>query len=560
MRLRLALPVLMLAAALPALAAHVPGQVLVVLDHPDALRVTANGQLAAASPGLDAALVTRGFVRGTTIVHKIGPLVDRDRRYLLLQSDDPDLDEAEAAAALASRPEIAVAAVNGLRQLFLVPNDPYFGNQWHLQPGNSAGIHLAEAWDLGLGVASTVIAIMDTGVDWSHPDLAGSVWTNSGEVAGNGLDDDGNGYVDDVRGWDFGNHDADARPHTTLEQGLDVGFHGTHCAGIAAAVTDNGVGVAGAAGGCRLMPLKIVDSNSAFTDAAITEAFLYAIDNGADVVSMSFGGPDEGGAAAFFQNLIDQATAADIVCVAAAGNNNDASLVYPAACDGVISVGSTSNNGQRSSFSSYGNWVTVNAPGEHIWSTIQTNYEFDFLTGLLYTLLYEWDGTNPYMYCDGTSMACPLVAGVCGLIHSASAGLTPAQVRQHLIDTGDMAAYDQPLGVKVNAFAAIQALQSTPVHDTPAVAGLRLQCAPNPFNPLTTVTYAVPVAGSVELAVYDAAGRRVRALVDGTRPAGVATVRWDGHDDGGRRCASGPYVLRLRAGERVRQMKVLLVK
>jgi subtilisin family serine protease len=400
---------------------------------------------------------------------------------------------------------------------------------------------------------------MDTGLDWSHPDLGANVRLNTAEIAGNGLDDDANGYIDDVRGWDFGNNDADARPHTTLEQGLDVGFHGTHCAGIASAVTNNGVGVAGAGYHCRLLPLKIVNSNSEFTDAAITEAFLYAIDNGADVISMSFGGPDEGGAAAFFQTLVDDATAAGIVCVAAAGNNNDASLMYPAACSGVISVGATNSSGQRASFSTYGSWITVNAPGEHIWSTIQSNYSFDFLTMLLYQLLYEYDGTNPYMYCDGTSMACPLVAGVCGLIRSAAPGLSPAAVRQVLIDTGDDITYDQPIGVKVNALAAVQSLPTTGAEGAPPPA-LQVVCAPNPFNPNVTVTFALLTGGSARLEVFDAAGRRVRTLVDAARPEGRHTVIWDGRDAAGHEVAAGVYLVRLQAGGEFRRSKIALVK
>jgi subtilisin family serine protease len=558
MRCLLALLGVSLVVFFPLAATALPGEVLVVLERPGILAPEADG-LAIDTPGLAATLAAHGLDRGEYVVRKTGALNDRDRCYLLLRSARAGFDAADAARDLASVPGIRAAAVNGRRELFLVPNDPQFGQQWHLQPGNAAGVHLPEAWDLELGDAGVVIAIMDTGLDWSHPDLAANVWLNPDEIAGNGVDDDQNGYVDDVRGWDFGNHDADARPHSVLQQGLDVGFHGTHCAGIAAAVTNNAVGIAGTAGGCRLMPLKIVNTASEFTDAAVTEAFLYAIDNGADVVSMSFGGPGDGGAAAFFQALVDDAVAAGIVCVAAAGNNNDAALMYPAACAGVISVGATNAAGQRASFSTYGAWVTVNAPGEQIWSTIQSNYTFDFLTGLLYQLLYGWDGVNPYMSCDGTSMACPLVAGVCGLVRSAAPGLSPAQVRQHLLDTGDVVGFDQPLGVKVNALAAIAGLQSTPVRDLPALAA-GLTCAPNPFNPGTTMRFAVPAAGPVRVDVYDARGAHVRTLVAADLGVGDHAARWDGRDDGGKSVAAGAYVVRLVAGAVRRQASVVLVK
>jgi len=559
MRSSLALLVVFVAFSTPAPAAHVPGEILVVLARPDVLALSAGG-LSTTAPGLADALATHGLERGAYVVRKTGALSDRERCFLVLRSTRADFDAPLAARAVAAVPGVRAAAVNGLRELFLVPNDPQFGQQWHLQPGNAAGVHVAEAWDLELGDPGVVIAIMDTGLDWSHPDLAANVWVNPLEVPGNGLDDDQNGYADDLRGWDFGNHDADARPHAVLQQGLDVGFHGTHCAGIAAAVTNNAVGIAGVAGGCRLLPLKIVDTAAQFTDAAVTEAFLYAIDNGADVISMSFGGPGDGGAAAFFQALVDDALAAGIVCVAAAGNNNDAALMYPAACAGVISVGATNASGQRASFSTYGAWVTVNAPGEQIWSTIQSNYSFDFLTGLLYQLLYGWDGATPYMNCDGTSMACPLVAGICGLVRSAAPGLAPAEVRQHLLDTGDVVGYDQPLGVKVNALAAIAGLQSTPVANTPARAATTLTCAPNPFNPSTTVRFTLPVAGPARLAVYDMRGARLRTLVAAELAAGEHTAPWDGQDDQGRVAAAGVYLVRLASGAVQSQTRVVLVK
>jgi subtilisin family serine protease len=475
--------------------------------------------------------------------------------------DVPAEETAEALAArLRTLPGVAAAMVAGTRELFLVPDDPAFATQWHLQPGSAAGIRVAEAWDLQWGDEAVVIAVIDTGVDWSHPDLAANIWINPGEVAGNGIDDDGNGWIDDVRGWDAGNGDADARPETYVELGLDVGFHGTHCAGIAAAVTDNTVGVAGAAPGCRIMPVKVNDSASGITDLAITEAFGYAIASGADVLSMSFGGPGDGGAAAFYQDLVDQALAAGIVCVAAAGNNDDASLMYPAACAGVISVGATDQAGARASYSTYGSWVTVNAPGDRIWSTIQSNYSFDFLTGLLYQFSYGWDGSSPYMYSDGTSMACPMVAGVVGLILSEAPTLGPAEVRQVLLDTGDVVTYDQPLGVKGNAEAAVASLQTVDAA-VPVAPALAVQAAPNPFNPRTSLALRMPADGPAHLEIVDLRGRRVRTLLAGERmAAGSHAVTWDGADDSGRALPSGIYLAHLRAAGETTATKLVLAR
>ncbi len=561
--------------ALASTSNHVPGEILLILEQPGSLTPATGGHLITHSPDLADVLDQFGLTRGEYLVRKEGPLSDRDRCFLRLRVEPTDpgdlanpadqadradpagLDVVAAARAMAALPGVAAASPNYLRVLFLVPNDTYFATQWHFQPGNPAGVNLSEAWDLEMGHPDVVIAVMDTGVDWGHPDLAANIHLNAGEIPSNGLDDDLNGYIDDVRGWDFGDHDADARPHVTLELGLDVGFHGTHCAGIAAAVTNNGLGVAGAAGGCSLIPLKIVDSASQFTDAAIAEAFLYAIDNGADIVSMSFGGPD---GAEFYQHLVDQAIAAGVVCVAAAGNNNDAAFMYPAACSGVISVGATNPGGLRASFSTYGTWVTVNAPGEHIWSSIQTNYDFDLLTGLLYMLAFEWDGINPYMYGDGTSMACPLVAGVCGLIRTRRPDWTPAEVSQHLLATGQDVAYDQPLGIKVDALAALQALEGTPVGQISSGDFLAFGCAPNPCNPSTEVSFHLPGAGIITLEVLDARGQRVRTLMHEYCPAGPQRVIWNGQDYAGQPVASGAYLLRLQTVHRQVVSRVLVVK
>ncbi|HOX25590.1 MAG TPA: S8 family serine peptidase [Candidatus Krumholzibacteria bacterium] len=531
------------------------GQILLAIQDPTLLETRADRPLAA-DPALAGTLARHGLA--ARWVTPPAPGLDLTRRYLLL---DGAADPRAAAAALRAVPGVAAAAVAGTRELFLVPNDPYFTTQWHLRgPAvEPASFDFPAAWDLEWGAADVVIAIIDTGVDWSHPDLAATAWTNAGETPGNGVDDDLNGRIDDVHGWDCGNNDADARPETYLEMGLDVGFHGSHCAGIAAAATNNAVGVAGAAPGCRVMPLKVNNAASQITDAAITAAFVYAITNGARVISMSFGGPDEGGAAAFYQDLVDQALAAGIACVAAAGNNNDPSLMYPAACAGVISVGATNQAGARASFSSYGAWVTVNAPGEHIWSTIQNNYEFDFLTGLLYQLTYGWDGVNPYMYCDGTSMACPLVAGVCGLVASRDPTLTPAEVRQLLIDTGEQVAYDQPLGVRVDPVAALLALETTAAPDLPAA--LAIAAAPNPFNPRTVVRFSLAEAGPATVEILDLRGLRVRTLAAGeVFPRGWSSVVWNGADEAGRPTPSGVYVGRVATADGTATVKLLLAR
>jgi serine protease len=394
-----------------------------------------------------------------------------------------------------------------------------------------------------------VIAIIDTGVDWSHPDLGPNMWQNPDETFGNGIDDDGNGWVDDRYGWDCGAGDSDPRPESYQEGGIDVGFHGSHCAGIAAAATDNALGIAGAGWDCRLMALKVVGAGNPFSVAAVTMAFDYAISEGADVISMSFGGTisDFG----FMQALVDDASAAGIICVAAAGNNNTSAMMYPAALDRVISVAATNSANQRASFSTYGSWVDVAAPGEQIWSTIMTNYTLDFLTELLFMFLYGYDGVNPYMYSDGTSMACPLVAGVVGLVRSGAPWMDHDAMVQHLIDTGDNVVYDQPCGVKVNAAQAVATLTAA---EAVAAAG-RLAAWPNPFNPTVTLRFALPAAGRVRVAVYDAAGREVARLLDGERPAGEQLLTWRAEG-----LASGVYLARLEGPGGASAEKLVLLR
>jgi subtilisin family serine protease len=246
--------------------------------------------------------------------------------------------------------------------------------------------------------------------------------------------------------------------------------------------------------------------------------------------------------------------------VAAAGNDNSGVVFYPAGLDNVLSVGATNQSNQRASFSSYGTWVDVAAPGEHIWSCVQTNYDWDLLTQILFALLYEWDGINPYMYSDGTSMACPLVAGVCGLVRSAAPWLSAAEVAQRIIDTGDAMSFDQPLGVKVNAFAAVHDLvPSSVTSDLPGPQRL-LSAYPNPFNPRTALRFNLMAESPVNLDIFDSRGHLVRTLVNEVRSAGDHIASWDGTDQSGRPVSSGVFFARLIAGEITRTTKLTLTK
>ena len=215
--------------------------------------------------------------------------------------------------------------------------------------------------------ANVLVGVIDTGVDYNHPDLAANIWTNPGEIAGNGIDDDGNGYIDDVHGYDFVNNDGDP---------MDDNGHGTHFSGTIGGVGNNGIGVAGVNWNVKIMALKFLDSGGSGSTANAVAGVQYATMMGVDVTSNSWGG---GGFSQALYDAIDAAGAANIAFVAAAGNNganNDTSPAYPAAYDlpNIISVAATDDNDELASFSNYGAAsVDLGAPGVDILSTLPGN-------------------------------------------------------------------------------------------------------------------------------------------------------------------------------------------
>jgi len=297
------------------------------------------------------------------------------------------------------------------------PNDPRFNELWGMhntgQTGGTpdADIDAPEAWDIGTGSSDIVVAVIDTGVDYTHPDLAANIWHNPGEIPGNGIDDDHNGFVDDVYGYDFVNNDGDP---------MDDHFHGTHCAGTIGAVGNNGIGVAGVCWNVKIMALKFLNSGgSGYTEDAI-RAVEYSVLMGANLSSNSWGG---GGNDQGLKDAIDAAGAAGMLFVAAAGNgsgnNNDIYPTYPASYDStsIISVMATTNTDQMASFSNYGpTSVDLGASGVSILSC---------------------QPGGGYQLLSGTSMATPHVAGACALLWSLNPGLSNSEVKDILLRTVD---------------------------------------------------------------------------------------------------------------------------
>ena len=308
-------------------------------------------------------------------------------------------DLGTALAYYAAQPGVSSVEPDQYRQADRKPNDTSYASQY-----GPARIGAETVWNTTTGNANFVVGVIDSGIDYTHPDLAANIWTNPGEIPGNGIDDDGNGYVDDVRGWDFANDDNDP---------MDVDGHGTHVAGIIGAVGNNARGVTGVNWNVKLMPLNFLGAgpNSGLISAE-AEAIHYAVMMGVKVTNNSYGGLGTSQAEA---RAVGFAQFAGQIYVASAGNtttNNDASAHYPSnfttSFSHVVAVAATDSTDKLGSFSNYGSGsVTLAAPGVGILSTTPG---------------------NSYSSFDGTSMATPQVTGAIALYWGANPTLSYEQV------------------------------------------------------------------------------------------------------------------------------------
>lgn len=334
-----------------------------------------------------------------------------------------------------------VAAVERVQPINFhrVPNDPEMAlRQWALENNGTrtgsivdADIDATDAWNITTGDSSVVVAVLDTGVDTTHPDLRNNIWRNPGEIAGNGIDDDGNGYVDDINGWDFVN-----KNNSVFDPDDDVEDHGTHVAGIVAAEGDNGIGVAGVTWNSKVMVLKVLSDEGGNTAMALA-AVDYATAMGVRIMNGSFGGANESAA---FHRAIDRC---ECLYVASAGNdgqNNDSTPSFPAAHEGpnVMAVANTDSADGLAANSNYGaTTVDIAAPGSFIYSTV---------------------AGGGYAFWSGTSMAAPHVAGSAALLLSADPSLSPAAIKARLIAavdrSGDLASATAS-GGRLNVYRAI---------------------------------------------------------------------------------------------------------
>lgn len=427
----------------------IAGEILVGFEGDVAARFRTAGR-AAALNSATSQLSALGLSAGQVILDQ--PLSGNSvSRIVTRWNLPPAADVWAVAAKLEQLPGIAYAEPNYRVRLADVqvestlPNDPNFGDLWGLHNAGQVGgvadadIDAPEAWDITTGSSDVVVGVIDTGVDYNHPDLAANIWTNPGEIPGNGLDDDANGYTDDIHGWDGVSNDGDP---------LDDQYHGTHVSGTIGAAGNNGAGVVGVNWNVRIMGLKFLGADGfGSTDDAV-EVMNYAAlmkNRGVNLklTSNSWGG------AGYQQALADaiQAQAnAGILFVAAAGNNNsnnDGNPFYPASYDlpNVISVAALDRQDARASFSNFGTaTVDLGAPGVDVLSTMPG---------------------NSYGLLSGTSMATPHVAGVAALAWAAHPGLSYQDVRDGILAGVDPVAALGGISVtggRLNAWNTLQIL------------------------------------------------------------------------------------------------------
>lgn len=361
----------------------------------------------------------------------------RGKTYRLQQVDSgrsiPNL-----CAELKRDANVALAQPNYIYRICKDPNDPEFPDQYAHQL-----IQITNAWDISTGSHDIVVAVLDTGVDVNHPDLRANIWVNPGEIPDNDIDDDENGYIDDIHGWNFDGDNNRVSPIDDPDAVLSsVSGHGTMVSGVIAGVGNNGEGVTGVNWACSVMVLRLSDS---MTSDQVAAALDYAAANGAHIANMSFGSDEFGPEGDLLvQEAIDRAYAAGVLLVASAGNSDNTIPNYPAAYPNVMAVASTDGEDIKTGHSSFGPWVDIAAPGTDIVTT-------------------DMGGDGQYIATAGTSFSGPYVAAVGALVLSLDPSLSHLEVRAILENTSDPVYYGDlapELGYigtgRVNAYRALK--------------------------------------------------------------------------------------------------------
>jgi subtilisin family serine protease len=430
-----------------------------------------------------------GQQRGDGPAQQAAEKLGLDRLYLAHLSSD--VNRKAVQQAISQDPRVEYAEPNYIVSASLIPNDPDFSRLWGLENtgqtgGNAdADIDAPEAWDIMHDTAVT-IGVIDTGVSYTHEDLSANVWTNPGEVAGNNLDDDGNGFIDDIHGWDFANNDNDP---------LDDNGHGTHVSGTIAGIGNNGVGVSGVAWSAKVAALKFLDSTGSGNTANAVKAVQYANQMGFAITSNSWGG---GGFSQALYDAIATGNTAGTIFVAAAGNSNldnDAYPNYPSNYNlpNIVAVAATDHRDTRASFSNYGaTTVDIAAPGVGIYSTVPTgNCDLCDASG--------------YASLSGTSMATPHVAGALALLKVQFPDAGPSALIYQLLGNVDEISSLKSLVFSGGRLNLLKALTLAPK----PIASLK--ALPEAGAPALTVTFTDNSLGTITSRTLD--------FGDGSAPA-----------------------------------------
>jgi subtilisin family serine protease len=378
--------------------------------------------------------------------------------YVLKNIDTKDRSVEEACQELSENPNIEYAQPNYIYEIQMFPDDPYYSSSgtWGQSYDDLWGLKKIQcegAWDIAQGYGITV-AVIDTGIDYEHEDIVDNIWTNPGEIPDNGVDDDSNGYIDDVRGWDF--VDTDVYDPKQDNVPMDGHGHGTHVAGIIAAVGNNHKGIIGVAPEAKVVAVKGLDDNGSGDDHALAECLTYAADNGARVINISWGGYD---ISSVIEDAVSYAHSMGCVLIAGAGNNNnDASYFFPANIPDVITIAASDTTGdQKASFSDWGPKIDATAPGAGILSLRAANTDMHRNSSHIV-------GTNYYRG-GGTSASTAFVSGLAALILSRDPGLGNEPVRNAILNSAySTREWSAKTGYgTINAYKALNDMNTSPL-------------------------------------------------------------------------------------------------
>ncbi|WP_413559227.1 S8 family serine peptidase [Bdellovibrio sp. HCB209] len=387
---------------------------------------------------------------------------------------------------LSQNPLVDIVEPNYIYRINKTPNDPMLSRLWGMNNAKTAGVDISalQAWDITTGSKDVLVAVIDTGIDYNHPDLKENLWTNEAELNGQaGVDDDGNGIIDDIYGANFVNA---AKP---TGNPIDDHGHGSHCSGTIGAKGDDGKGIVGVNWNVRLMGVKFLSKDGSGSLEGAIKGIDYAVKMGAKVLSNSWGG---GGFSETLKQAIQRANDAGVIFIAAAGNesnDNDANPTYPATYDipNVLSVAAIDDSGRLASFSNYGkSKVHVGAPGVNIYSSI-SNGGYD-----------SW---------SGTSMATPHVSGIAALLLSNEPGLTGLQIKERIMATAKpipgLRGKVRTMGI-ANAYSALTNTIAPPDQNDP-VNWKTVEASastPHPYTGKSKLTFEVGASGAKQIAIY----------------------------------------------------------